>query len=192
MLLIYIIVLAVLAMARKPQRRRRRTMGRYIRGNINLKFALGTLGAGTVLLGTPADVVEERTMITSVVARYSLSGYTGGDNIGPVAIGIAHSDYSLTEVGEWVALATGWAEGDKVSQEISNRLIRRIGIFDVEGGSAGEASTLNEGRPVKTKLNWILTTGQNVNFWVLNMGSAALATTDPDVNVQGHANLFPK
>ncbi len=33
-------------------------------------------------------------------------------------------------------------------------------------------------------------TGQTVNLWVYNMGSAAFATTDPNVHVQGKANLF--
>ncbi len=189
MLLIYITVIAMLAMA-KPRRGRRRRMGRYIRGNLDVDFALGTLAAQTLVSQLNADTVDERTRVTSIVATWALQGYTVTDNVGPIVVGVAHSDYSSAEIEAWVELATGWSEGDKVSQEVSNRLIRRVGTFSPPLDIASTA--LNDGRPVKTKLNWILNAGQNLRFWAYNQGSVAVGTTDPDVHITGHANLFPQ
>ncbi len=177
-------------MAKKTPTRRRK-FRRYIRGNIDLNGNLGTLAPTTAILLIPADVVEERTLISSVINSFSLSGFTKGDNIGPLSIGIAHSDYSLAEIEAWIEQSTGWAEGDKVSQEVAKRLIRRIGVFD-NPIDVGDSVSLNDGKPIKMKLNWILTTGQNVKYFIYNEGSAALATTDPNCHISGHANLWPR
>ncbi len=168
-----------------------RKFGRYIKGNIDLNGNLGTLAAVTGILLVPADVVEEKAWISSVRATYALAGISPVDNMGPIQVGIAHSDYTLSEIEAWIEQSTGWAEGDRVAQEISNRLIRRIGTFEMPDGPS-DSVALNLGKPITTKLNWILVTGQNVVFWVYNEGSVAIATTDPNVHIVGHANLWPR
>jgi len=169
---------------------RKRGMGRYIKGNIDMDAALGTLAAKTAVLQGTQDGVTERTLLTSIDCVYSLSDFTLGANIGPVEVGVAHSDYTLAEIEAWIELSTGWDEGDLVSREISGRKIRRIGVF--EHISTDGNSVLNEGRLLKTKLNWILTTGKNLDFYFYNRGTAAIASSDPNVNISGHANLFPR
>lgn len=173
-------------MARKPRRR----MGRYIRGNIDVDIAMGTLAAQTAQLFA-TDTVKERTYVSSMVNSYSLSGVTPVENTGPVQVGVAHSDYSLSEVEAWIEQVTGWDEADLVAQEIAKRKIRRIGVF-ANPATLVESSRLADGRMVKTRLGWILLQGQGLNIWVYNMGVVAFATTDPNVNVSGHANLWPK
>ncbi len=176
-------------MAKHPKRRSRK-MGRYIRGNIDEKIPLGTLAPVTGLRQAVGDVLTEKARCTSVEALYSLKDLTAADNAGPIEIGVAHSDYSLVEIEEWIEQTTGWNEGDKVAKEISSRFIRRIGVFDA---ADLETVVLNDGRKIKTRLNWGLTTGQTLAFWVYNQGSAALSgTTNGDVHVSGHANLFPQ
>ncbi len=103
-------ITALLALAKRRGSGRRK-MGKYIRGNIAENMALGTLAANTLISGT-TDTVNERTLISSVVASYSLSGFTAGDNIGPVLVGLAHGDYSDAEIEEWVENQTSWDEGD--------------------------------------------------------------------------------
>lgn len=165
-------------------------MGRYVRGNIAENIALGTLAANTLLLGA-TDTVNERSRISSIVCTYSLAGMTPTENAGPILIGVAHSDYTLAEVEAWVELQSGWDEGNLASREISARYIRRIGQFDVPP-AANQSVALNEGRQIKTKLNWVLLQAQGLNFFCYNTGTAAVATTDPNVHVQGHANLWPR
>ncbi len=166
-------------------------MGRYVRGNIDIDMALGTLAAKTALLGA-SDTVIERTLISSVVATYSISDMTPLANQGPIEVGVAHSDYSLAEIEAYLELDTSWSETDLTDREIQSRKIRRIGVFDSAQGGALGAYTIRDGKAVKTKLNWIVTGGQGVNFWVYNLGGAALTTTSPNVNIRGHANLWPR
>ncbi len=182
--LILLMILAIM-MARRGRSPRKRAMGRYIRGPIQRSVALGTLAAATGIRDAGLDAVTERTLLSSIVVRWALQGLTKADNAGPIQVGVAHSDYSLVEIEEYLELSTGWAEGDKVSQEIAKRQIRRIGTFE-------ESGTLNDGKAIKTKLNWILNAGQTCAIFAYNQGGAALATTDPDVVLSGHANLWPR
>ncbi len=165
-------------------------MGRYIKGNIDLDFALGVLAPQDVVVQAVQDAVNERTLVSSIVCTYTLSGYTVVDNVGPIMVGVAHSDYVDAEIEAWIEQSTGWDEGDKIAREVAGRLIRKIGTIPMVTSLA--ASPLNDGKSIKTKLNWILNQGQNLKFWAYNHGSAAISGTDPDMHVDGHANLFPK
>ncbi len=167
-------------------------MGRYIRGNIQVTLNLTTLAPTTAQLQALGPVTE-RTLVSSLVCTYTLRSLTEGDNIGPIKVGLAHSDYSLVEIEQWIeqSEATSWAEADKVAAEVMGRKIRRVGVFESPGVALGPSS-LRDGREVKTKLNWILTVGQTVQIWAYNMGAAAVATTVPDLHVEGHANLWPR
>ncbi len=167
-------------------------MGRYIKGNINELVNVGTLGASTVISAVFDNVVDERTLITSIVATYSVDGWTPAADTGPLVVGVAHSDYTDAEIQEWFTQTTSWDEGNKISQEINSRKIRTIGTFQTPSDVATESLVLNDGKPIKTKLNWILTQGQTLSLFVFNAGTAAFATTDPDVRAEGHANLFPQ
>ncbi len=175
----------------KRGRGRKRSMGRYLRGTINEGGALGTLGA-KVAVGTVFDeTVNERTRVTSIEAIYTLSNYTPIALAGPILIGIAHSDYSDAEIEEWIETTGSWNEGDLVQLEVAGRKIRRIGVFDTPD-AVTDSAVLNDGKPIKTKLNWILNQGQGLKQWAYNTGQVALATTDPIVSIDGHANLFPQ
>ncbi len=166
-------------------------MGRYLRGNVDEKLSLTTLGAAAVLAEDFDQVVNERTLVTSIIASYSMINMTAGAADGPILVGIAHSDYSITEIGEFLTATGGWDEGNKVAQEQMRRKIRRIGTFQNPPDLVTPA-VLNEGREIKTKLNWILLQGQTLQLWAFNQGSSALDTTVPVVHAAGHVNLFPK
>lgn len=183
-----VLIIAVIAMAKgKP----RRKMGRYIRGTVDDEVNLGTLAGSTLVSALFGNVVNERTLVSSLVAAWSLVTVTPVAGVGPVMCGVAHSDYTDAEI-EAVIEATGsWNEGDLVAQEIGRRKVRRIGIFDTPQ-AVEDAVSLNDGKAIKTKLNWILLQGQSLRLWAYNMGGSAFATTTPVVRAQGHANLFPK
>ncbi len=163
----------------------RRKMGRYLKGNVEDQVSLSTLGAGAVVLGIFDETVNERTRVSSLDGIWTLSEHTAGE--GPLVFGVAHSDYSSAEVLEWIDNTGSWNEGDLVNQEVAKRKIRQIGVFD---GLTTE-ETMNEGKPIKTKLNWILLQGQTLDMWVFNRNAAAL-TTGSLVNINGHCNLWPQ
>ncbi len=166
-------------------------MGRYIRGDMDEQLSLGTLAAKTAVKGNFDQTVNERTLVSSVVATWALSEFTKATGDGPILVGIAHSDYTSAEIEEVLENAGSWNEGDLVAQEVGGRKIRRVGIFQTPDDEA-QTVTLNDGRPVKTKLNWILLQGQTLSHWAYNLGTSSLGTTAPTLNTQGHANLWPR
>ncbi len=166
-------------------------MGKYIRGTVDEDLTIGTLAGKTLVSSGFDEAVEERTLISSIVAVYSVSDWTPIAANGPLVVGIAHGDYSDAEIEEWIETTGSWDEGDLVQQEVASRKIRRVGVL-VDANSDTLSSVLNDGRAVKTKLNWILNQGITLKLWAYNMGTAAFATTDPRVRAQGHVNLWPR
>ncbi len=157
---------------------------------MNEQLDIGTLAANTLVALAAGGTVQERTLISSLVANHSIANWTPAADVGPLRIGVAHSDYTAAEIEEWIENTESWNEGNKTQQEIARRKIRQIGVFP-SPGSANAVGVLNDGKPIKTKLNWILTQGQTIDIWAFNEGSAAFATTAPDYDVVGHVNLWP-
>ncbi len=174
-------------MAKHPSKRKFR---RYLRGQIRSALSLGTLAAADVISNVVSDSVIEKAWISSVRAAWTLSNYTPLAETGPVMVGIAHSDYDDAEIEAWVENLASWDSGDQVGQEISKRKIRLVGVFDSPLGASGD-TFLNDGKQITTKCGWMLATGQTVRIWAYNTGTVALATTNPSVKTEGHANLWP-
>ncbi len=191
MLEILVILVAMLSMA-KARGRRRRKMGRYIRGNVDEELALTTLGTKDVVGAVFDEVVNERTYVSSIKCTWSLSNWTSIANAGPIIVGIAHGDYTDAEIEEWIENTGQWNEGNLVSsREIGRRLIRQVGAFK-SPLAADEIEHLADGKMITTKLGWILLQGQTLRLWAFNSGSANVATTAPSVTINGHANLWPR
>ncbi len=173
-------------------RSRKNNLGQYLRGSVNENVVLTTLAATTVVASQFEETVNEKTFISSLVAKWSLANFTKAVNDGPIKVGVAHSDYTITEIEEWIENTGSWNQGDLVnSREIGKRLIREIGVFEAPVDAAAIV-VLNDGKPIHTKLKWLLLQGQTLDLWAYNMGSSALATTAPIVACEGHANLWPK
>ncbi len=174
-------------------RRGRRKFRRYLRGQISFTFDFGSLASKDLVLAPVPDVLTEKAWLSSVKSTYSLTDVTDStQDAGPVLVGIAHSDYTAAEVEAWIENLGSWEQGDKISQEIAKRMIRRVGVFPgKDANNLEQAQVLNLGRPITTKCGWQLTTGQTVDFWVYNMGTGVFATTTPTVHFEGHANLWP-
>jgi len=178
--------------AKHTPKRRGRKFRRYLRGKVEKTLDLGTLASKTLVSVNLDGSVEERTWISSVKATWSLSDFTNAIGDGPIAVGIAHSDYTDTEIEQWLETTNSWKEGDLVNQEIAKRKIRLVGTFKSSVADSQGIAVLNDGKPITTKLNFILNTGQTVSIWAYNQGDSALATTDPDMSVIGQANLWPR
>ncbi len=168
---------------------------RYLKGIVDEQLPFPALAALDLAADSFDSAVNERTLVTSIVATYSLRGYTPIDDVGPIVCGISHDDYSSAEVEAYIENTGSWNEGDLVAQEIGRRKIRIIGTFgtrDDDTGPEDDTWVLNDGKPIKTKLNWILTQGQSLQLWVYNQGAGAVGGTSPDLFVTGHVNLFPQ
>jgi len=147
-----------------------------------------TLAAKALASGI-TNSVSDTTRLSSVEAVYGIQGLSPTEGAGPFLVGLAHGDYSDNEIEAFIENAGSWQIGNMVQREITTRRIRVIGQIQTPI-SAGVTSDLNDGKPVKTKLNWLLDEGQSLRLWVYNMGDAAVATTTPTFVVFGHANLW--
>ncbi len=175
-------------MARKPRRKFRR----YLKGQIDEEQGLNALATKTGVKRSVADTVVESCWCTSVHASWSISQWTPTEDAGPIMVGIAHSDYTLAEIEEWIENADSWNQGDLRSQEIARRKIRRVGLLEWPSGTnPNDIYSMNDGRMIRTKCGWMLETGQTIALWYYNTGEAAVASSVPNVHTQGHANLWP-
>ncbi len=169
----------------------RRKYRRYLRGAIDHNLSLGTLGANTVIGSQVSDTVDDTTWISSVRATWSLDDLTPAADDGPILCGIAQGPYTDAQVEEWIENLNSWKAGSPVSQEIARRRIRQVGTFE-GADTATLAQVLNDGKMITTKAGWMMAPGETIRIWAYNTGGSALATTDPNMRVQGHANLWPK
>lgn len=163
-------------------------MANYIRGGVNEVLTIATLASLTLVATNFDEEVQEQATITSIVASWAIRDSPLGLNQGPIVVGLAHSDYTDAEIEEVLELTAGWEKYDLVAREKAKRLIRVIGTFP-STPAADQAAVLNEGRPIKTKLNWQLGSGQTLKVWAYNAGGAALADSAA-LYVDGHANIF--
>ena len=128
------------------------------------------------ILALNSDIAVKQAMSAVAVSTYraislkgvwSISGMTAGE--GPLTIGVAHSDYTVAEIGECLQSQASIDPGDKVANEQAQRLVRVIGSFNEDG-------VLNDGEPVRTKLNWLIAIGRTVDMFAFNESTAQLTT----------------
>ncbi len=173
----------------KGHGRRKRKFRPYLKGQIEIDLPLGTLAGDTAVRELAGDVLTEQAWMSSVKAMYGLQDFPATTGDGPIIIGLAHSDYSLVEIEEWIENLASWERFDLIGQEVAKRKIRRIGTF-AQFAATDDLQVLADGRQITTKCGWMLGTGQTVQFWAYNAGLAL--TTGSQVQIRGHANLWPK
>ncbi len=166
-------------MAKKSQRRFNL---RKVR--IAASIGVGALAAGDVTSGAMTATSANKYRVTSVKASYSLTDRGAAIDDGQ-QFGIAHSDYSAAEIEECLEATASVDIGDKIAQERSNRLVREIGTITAVGSSAGGGGgNFNDGRPVKTKLNWVIGIGDTLVLYIRN-SSGVVYTTGALMNAKG-------
>ncbi len=173
--ILILVSLLTIALAKKPAGRRRRYNLRRVR--VTPVIALSTLASGIVLTTAITGAASSTYRVVSIKAQWTLTAFTAAE--GPISVGYAHSDYTVTEIKEALDIAASIDQGDKIAQEKANRLVRRVGTFRSEQGS-----DLNEGMPIKTRLNWLMTIGDSLVMWAQNESTSAL-TTGAFVNLMG-------
>lgn len=161
------------------RRVRRRFNLRRVR--VSNEITLSTLASDTALTVTMTGASVSTYRAMSVKATWNLKTLAAADGL--VTFGYAHSDYSVTEIKECLEAFAAIDPGDKIAQEQANRLVRLVGTFSTE------SEEFNNGRPITTRLNWLIPIGQNVNLFVFNEDTSAL-TSGAIVNHQG--NLWVK
>ncbi len=138
---------------------------------IQSEFAIGALAADDVIAAAITANVADKLRLISINLAWTIA------DIAAVAddtfqFGVAHGDYTAAEIEECLEAQAALDLGDKVAQEQSDRLVRTIGVISSAGGTnVGGSVQFNEGRPMKTRLNWLMSEADNLSGWVRN-GSA--------------------
>ncbi len=137
-------------------------------------MSLGALAADTALLGeltSGAANLGENYWCISIDLTVALRGAAQGE--GPIALYLAHSDYTVAEVEEHIEGSTQYSPKDMVGREIARRKIRHFGVFDMDT----VRQSLNDGLPIRVKIGWMCPEGQNgVNLVAYNTDTSALTT----------------
>lgn len=129
-------------------------------------LALSTLAAAVAVKTGISGVAVSTYRAMSIKASWATSLLMEG----PVAVGLAHSDYTVTEIKEAIEAAAAINQGNKIAQEQANRLVRVVGYITPDDDN------LNDGKPITTKLNWLMTIGSEVVMFVYNDSGAVLTT----------------
>lgn len=148
---------------------KRRPRGKFAAIPVNRELALSTLADATVIAAqTLGESFGREIFITSSRLNWVLKGQTAGE--GPVFCGLAHGDYSVTEIAE--ALDVSYEDpDDKIGQEQARRQVRRVGAFS----GLGTDETLNDGKPIKTIIKIGVGEGHTLDFWAQNESDNALS-----------------
>ncbi len=179
-LLLLILVWPLMAKHRKGGSGRRYSLRRV---SITPFVALGALVAGiAVKVGLTGTSDAQYRLITANMV-WTLHNHTAGE--GPISVGYAFGDYTVTEIKEALESATSISPGDKIAGEKASRWVRKIGQFS--GQNASEV--LNDGLPIKTRLNWPVQIGETVAAFAYNNDTNDL-TTGSVVGIMG--DMFVK
>jgi len=162
--------IVVMAKNRKPSRYRG-----YRKLPVTQDVSFSTLAADALIGTVLSTTFTEERRILSAELTWAVEDLTDLD--GPLEVGIAHSDYTDAEVEEALEAGGAWDEGNLVAQEQAKRLVRMVGLL------TEEETTLNDGQPVKTRLNWRMASGDTIRIWCRNRGDQL--TTGAVITTQG-------
>ncbi len=163
-----------------PSRNRRRRYKRdpnFVAIEFSDALALGALADNTVKNVAVGPAFAEDIRIKSVDCLWTLRDATPGE--GPITVGFAHSDYSITEIAEALNVAFT-SQGSKIEKEQASRLVRKVGTFPVLAAD----EVLNNGVPIRTRLNWLINDGFELDAFAINR-SGAIMTTGAIVTLPG-------
>ncbi len=133
------------------------------------QLPLLTLANGTVLVVAATSALGEDLFVISVDSQITIRGLTAGET--PIYVGLNHSDYTVAEIAEALDVALT-DPNDKIEQERSRRLVRRIGVFagpDVD-------QHMNQGVSTRTKCLFTVGNDFNLEIFARNQSGAALTT----------------
>ncbi len=162
----------------KPKpRKQSRNSKNFVAIEVAGSLALSTLADDTYLsVGTQATFTEDFFAISADLSG-SIKALTPGEG-SPSTMVVAHSDYTDVEVREGLDIGSLTGPADKIQEERSRRLIRKVGVFQSQ--EVNHVSLKAEGRyassRIRTKLRFLISDGNALDIGVWNRSGAALTT----------------
>ncbi len=142
----------------------------FVAVRVNSTLTLGTLASNVaVVQALDGSVAVDKMFAVSADILWGSLNATPGE--GPIVVGLAHDDYSVTEIKEALE-ASNMDQSDKVAQEQARRLVRDAGIFPY----ILSEETLNQGRHIRTRLKFYVENGHGINAFAINRSGSTLTT----------------
>ncbi len=170
-------ILAIAALAK-----RRRSNRNFVAIPFETDLTLGTLALNAVLTtGLLDSSFDDDIYIISADVQFNLRNQTDAE--GPIHVGLAHSDYSVTEILEFLDVDPT-ERHDLIAQERVRRgkRIRKFGGFRVSE-STDVHFYLAHGEMIRKPMKFAVNEGKQVNVYAVNRGSGV--STGRVVNVSG-------
>ncbi len=145
---------------------------------VNQTIALATLADQTVLMADLTAIADDMWM-QSADLSWTLRDAAVGE--GPIAVGLAHNDLSVSEVKEAIN-AVPASRSDIVARERSRRPVRRVGQFT--GGVATSEVALFNGVEKRTPVKMYFAESSDLAAYAMNQSGATL-TTGAVVTING-------
>lgn len=163
-ILVSLLILAAVGAAVRRRRRRRP----LVVLPVNTSLTVGTLASETVVMSDAIGISSDFYAISADLT-WSMRDHTGGE--GPIAVGLTCNNYSVTEVKEKLnAAPTG--PSDFVAAEKARRKVRFVADFP----GLNTEETLNDGKPIRTKLKINLGGNNDIACFAFNKSGASLTT----------------
>ena len=145
--------------------------------------------AGTALAANGVTVGAVSSATVNTMRFMTLKASYAWSDIGAIIddaceFGLAHSDYTATEIKECLEAGASMDLGNMTSREKANRLVRTIGTITGFVGTAAAGAEFNDGKQFKTKLNWKMSIGDTLNLWIRN-ASGVVWTVGSTVVING-------
>ncbi len=164
-----------MANTRKRSRNSKNFVAIPVEGNVTLS----TLGSQAVLSANLVEgtLTEDLYVISSDLSA-TITGLTAGEGA-PMDIGIAHSDYSDTEIKENLDVVL-LGPGSKIELERTRRLVRKVGVANLSVSDTLQSvlSMIGKGgsRIIRTKWKFTVQSGKTLDIWIQNRSGATLTT----------------
>ncbi len=149
----------------------RRRSRRFAAVRVNETLLVGSLASLDLISSTMITMGNEAYLISADLT-WSWNGITSGAE-GPLYVGLAHGDYSATEIEEWIEAVTSADPNDKIAQERSRRLCRAAGVI---AATAALAGVMDDGRVVRTKMKFKVQDAGTLQAWAYNLGAGGITT----------------
>ncbi len=139
-----------------------------------VNMSLGALAASDVISSAMTGTSTGTYRVTSIDCRWMWNDIADV-NDDYLTFGVAHSDYTAAEIEEALEGTGGIDPGSKIELERANRLVREIGVISspTQLGGSGE---FNDGKSMKTKLNWLINIGDSLVIWARNASGTVWVT----------------
>ncbi len=136
---------------------------------VNQKSALSTLADNTVTTQNLISGFTTAFWVVSTDLTWSRLGGTSGEV--PLDTGITHGSYTVAQVLEALDASPDGPD-DLIAIEQGRRKIRAAGTF----GLASTDEVMNDGKPIRTKCNFAVGIGSDLDAYLVNRSGGALTT----------------